>query len=85
MIQLPNEQEQRKLAKGKCPDCGGKLDKIDPGMRYHFYLECSKCKSVYYCHYPRAPVRMSSQPPLPVFWRETIEETLSSEVNNDDM
>ena len=69
-----NEQEQRKLAEGKCPDCGGPLQKIDPDMRYHFYLECRKCTATYYCHYPRAPVRMESHPPLPMFWRELREK-----------
>ncbi len=75
MVQILNEQEQRRLAVGKCPHCGETLRKIDPGMRYHFYLECCKCKAIYYCHYPDAPVRMDFLgPPLPVFWRELKEK-----------
>ena len=75
MVYILNEQEQRKLAKGKCPHCGGPLKKIDPGMRYHFYLECRKCTATYYCNYPDVPVRMDfSHRPLSVFWRELSEK-----------
>lgn len=73
-MQRLTEQEQRILAKGKCPHCAGTLQKIDPHMRYHFYLECRKCTATYYCHYPDAPVRMDFSPPLPVFWRELKEK-----------
>ena len=67
-----SEKEQRALAKGKCPHCGGtELQKIDPDMRFRFYLECTKCRAVYYCHYPDPPVLADwVGTPLPVFWRE---------------
>ncbi len=69
--QILNEQEQRKLAKGKCPHCGEtELRKMGP--RFHFYLSCTKCRAVYYCHYPRPPVLAEwvVETPSSVFWRE---------------
>ena len=57
LLECLSTEEQIKIARGKCPDCGGTL--VDgQSVEHRTSIKCQSCGQIFWIGYPYTPKRI---------------------------